>query len=193
MYVAIVKSEELKWCYVFYPAGPVLIHCLTRRLYLRVEDENTVRATSQKGDASKFYLKPSINPKYPDEFYICYKSSNGDESENPRQALKYLQTPLSLLGKNPGPLRVECHGRNRDIRLVLWNNIRMRHQCPASLLAWMSGSEVCYIQCARRRQKNGYVAVEQDGTCTRLCCVRSKHDSKGTLFEVVEDEDEGLR
>ena len=166
---------------LFYPAGPLLIHCLTRRLYLRVEDDNTVRATSQKGDASKFYLKPSINPKYPDEFYICYKSSNDKGSENPRQALQYLQTPLNWLGKRRGPLRVEYHGRNRDIRLVLWNSIRLHDPDPVPWSSWTNDQVSCFIQCARRRQKNGYIAVERD----QLCCVRSKHDSEGTLFQVV--------
>ena len=168
---------------LFYPAGPVLIYCVTRRLYLCVWADSIVRVTSQKRHASKFYLKPSINPKHPDEFYICYKGSNNDEIENPTNAPQYLLTPLNCSGKHFGPLRVGYHARDQDIRLVLWNSIRMNQQRPVSLSAWMNGAESCFIQCARRRIKNGYVAVEQDGN--HLCCVRSKHDSEGTLFQVV--------
>ena len=178
-----------------YAAGPLLVHCVTKDLYLHVGSNNSVDA---KSEASEFYLKRSMNSKYPDEFYICVKRSKpqhasgemgcqpqhaGDESENTRQLLQYLQTPLNVWGNNSGSLQVGYEARNREIRLVLRGSIRRRRQRPVSMSAWMSGSEVCFIQCARRKPKNGYIAVKQDGS---VCCVRSKLDSSiGTLFQIV--------
>ena len=179
--------------FCYYPVGPFLIHCATKDLYLCVRDDNSVVATKKKRNAAKFYLKQSGNPKYPYEFYICNKSCKSpklgtkdvmDIDDDKRQPLQYLQTSLNLLGYKSGPLRMVWHARDQDIRLVLRSAIRKPRQHPVSLSAWMSGSEMCFIQCARRIQKNGYIAVKRPGS--GICCVCSKSKrSAGTLFQII--------
>ena len=164
--------------------GPVFIRCATKDLYLNVNGVGHLRATSRKGDASEFYLKPSGNAKHPEEFYICYLRT--DMTEDAKRVPQYLQTPISIFGSNPGPLEFGYHIRDKETRLVLQSSVRKHHQPPVSLSAWMSGSEICFIQCARRR-KNGYLAVKQSEYSTFTCCVPSKSDSSvSTLFQIVQ-------
>ena len=182
--------------------GPVFIRCATNDLYLNVIGIGHLRATSKKSDASEFYLKPSGNPKHPEEFYICYfrsskrtnqndlfagfRNEETDTIEDAKRVPQYLQTPISIFGSNPGPLEFGYHIRDKETRLVLQSSVRKRHQPPVSLSAWMSGSEICFIQCARRR-KNGYLAVKQSEYSTFTCCVPSKRDSSvSTLFQIVQ-------
>ena len=180
------------------PAGPFLIRCVTNNLYLNVVGVNNVKATPNVSSASEFYLKPSGNPMHPEEFYICYFSSKHTEHDqqmfsddvttmhDAKRVPQYLQTPVSIFGSNPGPLEFGYHVRDRDTRLVLQSSVRKHHQPPVSLSAWMSGNEICFIQCARRR-KNGYVAVKQSEYSTFTCCVPSKRDSSvSTLFQLVQ-------
>ena len=183
--------------------GPVFIRCVTNDLYLNVVGVSHLRATSKKSDASEFYLKPSGNPNHPEEFYICYFSSkhtkhnqhlftefhdNETDIEDAKRVPQYLQTPVNIFGSNPGPLEFGYHIRDKDTRLVLQSSVRKQHQPPVSLSAWMSGSEICFIQCARRR-RNAYLAVKhvQSEHSTLTCCVPSKCDSSAsTLFQIVQ-------
>ena len=181
--------------------GPVFIRCVTNDMYLNVIGVSHLRASSKKCDASEFYLKPSGNPKHPEEFYICYFGSKhtrhnhhlfrNDETDNVEDAKRvpqYLQTPVNILGSNPGPLEFGYHIRDKETRLVLQSSVRKHHQPPVSLSAWMSGSEICFIQCARRR-RNSYLAVKhvQSDHSTHTCCVPSKRDSSAsTLYQIVQ-------
>ena len=183
--------------------GPVFIRCAINDLYLNVVGVSHLRATSKKSDASEFYLKQTGNPNHPEEFYICYSGSKhtkhnqhlfaefqNDETdiEDAKRVPQYLQTPVNIFGSNPGPLEFGYHIRDKDTRLVLQSSVRKRHQPPVSLSAWMSGSEICFIQCARRR-RNAYLAVKhvQSEHSTLTCCVPSKRDSSAsTLFQIVQ-------
>lgn len=182
--------------------GPVFICCPTNNLYLNVIGDGRLRATSKKSDASEFYLKLSGNPKHPDEFYICYFGSSkhnqhsvssevdSDETdvEDVKRVPQCLQTPINIFGSNPGPLEFGYHIRDKETRLVLQSYVRKHHQPPVSLSAWVSGSEICFIQCARRRKKR-YIAVKQseNSTSRDTCCVPSRRDSSvSTLFQIVQ-------
>ena len=172
--------------------GPLLIRCVANDLYLNVNGVGHLRATTRKSDASEFYLKSSGNPKCPEEFYICYfgskhaKHDQHSDIEDAKQVPQYLQTPINIFGSNPGPLEFGYHIRDKDTRLLLQSSVRKHNQPPVSLSAWMSGSETCFIQCARRRKK-GYLAVKQSEYSTYTCCVPSKHDSDAsTLFQIVQ-------
>ena len=171
---------------------------MINNLYLNVVGVNNVKATPNMSSASEFYLKPSGNPKHPEEFYICYFDSkhtecnqqmfidNETNMHDAKRVPQYLQTPISIFGSNPGPLEFGYLVRDRDTCLVLQSSVRKHHQPPVSLSAWMSGNEICFIQCARRR-KNGYIAVKQSEYSTFTCCVPSKRDSSvSTLFQVVQ-------
>ena len=178
-------------CFLLFLAGPFLIHCATSGahcLYWTVdESHHHVIAAPKKENASKFYIKPSNDPKHPDEFYICYydadisevrdKSASyrfDDSKEFVEPIPRYLVTPTDGFGCNPGPLKLKYQMRSRDTRLVLVSCARKRHQPPVSLSEWMSGREMCFIQCARRKHMKGYIAV--NGILGQTCCVHSKHN-----------------
>ena len=162
-------------------------------------------AVSSKTNASKFYVKASNNAKHPDEFYICYfdvdlsehrKIRPHDQFDKTKEYVepipRYLQTPIDMLGHNPGPLKLGYHIKSRNTRLVLVNAVRSHRQPPVSLSVWMSGREMCFIQCARRRQRKGYIAVTMDQFRTgyHTCCVHSKcnesQPSSFMLFQIVQ-------
>lgn len=132
-----------------------------------------MRGVFGKEHASHLYLKSSSNPKHPDEFYICYYTVDMCELENTSiedqldvhqnysEPLPcYLETPVNMFGSHPGPLRLCYNIRDEDTRLTLESSFKKRHQPPVSLSAWMSGREMCFIKCARRRHRNGYIAVK---------------------------------
>ena len=157
-----------------------------------------VTAVSNKINASKFYVKASNSAKHPDEFYICYfdvdlsehrKINTNDQFDETKEYVEpipcYLQTPIDMFGHNPGPLRLGYHIKSRNTRLVLVNAVRSHRQPPVSLSVWMSGREMCFIKCARRRQRKGYIAVTKNqlGTHYHTCCVHSKcNETQPTSF-----------
>ena len=81
--------------------------------------------------------------------------------------------------------------RSRDTRLTLVSPIKRHHQPPVSLSEWMSGREMCFIQCARRKHVKGYIAVVQNGIFGdyETCCVHSKRNEDEVtsfmLFQTV--------
>ena len=183
-----------------------MIHCATSGascLYWAVDESHHVMASSKKENASKFYVKPSDNPKHPDEFYICYYDTDISELRNKDTSYqfdgtkefvepipRYLMTPTDAFGRNSGPLKLKYQMRSRDSRLSLVSCIRKRHQPPVSLSEWMSGREMCFIQCARRKHMKGYIAVVENlyGQYD-TCCVHSKHNEDESmsfmLFQTV--------
>lgn len=183
-------------------AGPFLIRCATsgsKCLYWTVDTSSyCVIAISNKINASKFYVKASNNAKHPDEFYICYfdvdlsehrKINTNDQFDETKEYVepipRYLQTPIDMFGHSPGPLQLGYHIKSRNTRLILVNGLRSHRQPPVSLSVWMSGREMCFIQCARRRQRKGYIAVTMDqfGGGYHTCCVHSKcNESQRTSF-----------
>ena len=187
-------------------AGPFFIHCATSGdlcLYWAVDESHRVMA-SKKENASKFYIKPSDNPKHPEEFYICYYDANISELQERGNSYKfdeakefvepiprYLMTPTDAFGRNSGPLKLKYQMRSRDSRLSLVSCIRKHHQPPVSLSEWMSGREICFIQCARRKHMKGYIAVMRNVVYWRYetCCVHSKHNEDESmsfmLFQTV--------
>ena len=177
--------------FLLFLAGPFLIHCATSGalcLYWTVDESyHYVIAAPKKENASKFYIKSSNDPKHPDEFYICYydadisevrdKSASyrfDDSKEFVEPIPRYLVTPTDGFGCNPGPLKLKYQMRSRDTRLVLVSCARKRHQPPVSLSEWMSGREMCFLQCARRKHMKGYIAV--NSRLGQTCCVHSKHN-----------------
>lgn len=161
-------------------------------------------ATAGKKDASKFYIKPSSNPKHPDEFYICYYNDSNlhevntddqfDETKEYTEPIpRYLKTPINALGNAPGPLPLAYHGKSKETRLILVSNFRRSDQSPVSLSAWMSGREVCFIQCARRKTRRGFIAVREVGGGYQTCCVHSKQIEDESmsfmLFQLVKTPD----
>ena len=170
-----------------------MIHCATSGaecLYWTVDKGHHVTATSKKENALKFYIKPSNNPKHPEEFYICHYDADisadelqdKDEVDETKEFVepipRYLVTPTDAFGRNPGPLKLEYHVRSRDTRLSLVSCFRRRHQAPVSLSEWISGREMCFIQCARRKHMKGYIAVMRNKYHGHYetCCVHSKRN-----------------
>ena len=179
-----------------------MIHCATSAncLYWTVDEFYHVTAVSKKENASKFYIKPSNHPKHPEEFCICYYDSDivelqdKDQFDETKEFVepipRYLVTPTDAFGRNPGPLKLKYHVRSRDTRLNLVSCIRRRHQTPVSLSEWISGREMCFIQCARRKHMKGYIAVMRNELyCYKTCCIHSRRNEDESryfmLFQTV--------
>ena len=95
----------------------------------------------------------------------------------------YLKTPTNALGSAPGPLQLGYHVKSKETRLILTNCVRKHSQPPVSLSLWMNGREACFIQCSRRRQRKGFVAVtEVEGKYLTSCVHSRDNEEKSSTF-----------
>ena len=136
---------------LLFPVGPVYIYSKNNDniYYLKADAKSgCMVSTNRKEDASQFYLKLNENPKYPEEFFICYFLNRHLHLDLRR----YLHAPDCTSESNHGSVQY------KDVCFLLKSSIRDNHQHPVSLSAWMSGKEACYIRCARRWGK-AYIAV----------------------------------
>lgn len=102
---------------------------------------------------------------------------------------QYLQIPIGIFGCNPRPLKFDYCIQDEDVRFVLQSSVRKCPQSPVSLSAWMSGNEICFIQCARH-WRNVYISVKGSND---VCCVTSMRDSSIFIVDGIwEDVVEGL-
>ena len=150
----------------------------------------TLTAIYGKAFGSNFYLKPCSNSdKHPNEFLLCYYNTP-DETKTVdiehylvEPIPYYLQTPVNILGTNDGPLQFRVYNREKDCRLVLQSSLVKRRQPHVSLSAWMSGKEMCFIKCARRRSKNAFISVLADRAIDVHC---TNSLGNATLFQIVQ-------
>lgn len=156
-------------------AGPFLVACGgERQLYWSVDDSNfTVHATPNVKNASLFFVIPNDEGKYPHEFHITYMGDNRQlftrrvssltpMSQRPVEKIpRYLSASVTAFGTNAGPLRLKYHVMGKS-RLILES--RMGVKGPVSPSTWVSGREVFFINCTRRKLKrDGYICVKRRG------------------------------
>ena len=144
------------------------------RLHLKVDDNGKVIATPDVELASIFFLNSADNEDYPDEFMISYNGEDENALMRPKGILDpmsqeeplaplplYLNGPVSLCGRNHGPLEVKSNIiKEENARFVLQNRIDDGYQ-SVDFNTWMLGEEF-YVNCSRRRFKwDGYLAVQK--------------------------------
>ena len=183
--------------------GPFFITCGSGGdgPFLRVDPTNhdAVVATRDISTASPFYILPNDNPDIPNEFYIAHYEDISDTHKVTRRKSeisvfsehrskissvpKYLEAPLNWLGRNRGPLFMRDTVSEESSRFVLHhrviNNDKPR---PNPLNSWVSGGDMFYINCSRRRhRKDGYLCIrrihlrqprQQDNEDFITACVR---------------------
>ncbi|XP_019850062.1 PREDICTED: uncharacterized protein LOC109580917 [Amphimedon queenslandica] len=187
--------------------GPFLISCdLASGLFLAVDPEtHAVKATTEVTQATHFQIIPS-NDKY-NEFYITYHKEIGRVIQKRRDSIfhsteplstvaLYLDAPVSVRGRNNGPLYMSDTVSDESSRFVLHSRIIHNKVSPVSISTWTSGTEMFYINCSRRKRKiNGYLAVKrvrergtnEDTYITACVSSRKYHDSSNVhmLFQLV--------
>ena len=156
-------------------AGPFLVACGGKRqLYWSVDNsDHTVHATPNIKNASLFFVIPNDEGKHPHEFHIHYMGDNRKLLTRRVSSLTplsqpavemipcYLSASVSAFGTNSGPLQLKYHVVGKS-RLILES--RMGAGGPVSPSTWVSGHEVFFINCTRRRLKrDGYICVKRQG------------------------------
>uniref|UniRef100_A0A1X7V9S8 Uncharacterized protein n=1 Tax=Amphimedon queenslandica TaxID=400682 RepID=A0A1X7V9S8_AMPQE len=153
--------------------GPFLITCgIAAGLFLSVDPEtHAVKATSEVAKATHFQIIPS-DDKY-NEFYIAYHEEKarvlrrrrysvlaGDDPGS--TAALYLDAPVSVRGRNNGPLYMSDTVSDESSRFVLHSRIIHNKVSPVSISTWTNGTEMFYLNCSRRKRRiDGYLAIKR--------------------------------
>ena len=157
--------------------GPYKICCNDGKLFLKaVRGANDyscvfVYATSKIEEASSFYIYHTDDEDHPHEFQIVWKGDpdcNKDEAspamlKGEATTMRYLLAPVSMMGRNSGPLRLESQGFLSNglfsLNAPLTRSFLKGNE-NISTKGWLKGSESCLIRCTRRRWCfDGYLAV----------------------------------
>ena len=181
--------------------GPFLITALGRTgevVYFRViEADMTLTATIHERQASEFYVIQSKDKIY--DFHILYLR-NGTaprkrtilmftkEKDTSVPIPHYLTTPLTMFGRNNGPLCMELNPKQTDTLFHLHSRLQFRNNPPESIGPWVQGREAYFLNCyGRKYAKDGYLAIrciyDEDNHITyRPVCVPSRKFSKDHLM-----------
>ena len=148
-------------------------------MYLTVNQDQdyAVEGTINIDNASPFRIVPS-DGSHPNEFMLMYYSEktpgkfqqlrrgsstlNAHLQQAVRPVPRYLNAEASVRGKNSGPLHMVDRVDESCARLVLQSRIKSsQSKTVVDPNPWVSGREVYFIQCARRRfRKEGYFCVK---------------------------------
>lgn len=182
-------------------AGPFLISCGNDIFWTVDTDRDyAVEGTRNVRNASFFYIIPNDDGANPYEFTIAYYGDNrkilrhGSSTLTPtsKQVIepvaRYLDTYVRPFGTNPGPLHLKNHLRESRSRLTLHSRI-VRKCPPIDTATWVQGTDMYFINCARRRiKKDGYICMklrQRHGQAEFLTgCVSStsEHDDRTTFM-----------
>lgn len=187
--------------------GPYILSCRNDTVYLAINPEDgSVVATEDIHRSSLFYIIPTDVVDQPYGFYIAHYSDDSSSHRGVRRrstslALKqtslepvarYINAPLSVLGRNSGPLFVQESVSKHDSRFVLHHRIvGKKGSTPVSLTSWTSGRDTFYINCVSRKLRtDGYFAVKnrqrrRDASGNYItACVRNirHHDNHSTFL-----------
>ena len=108
----------------------------------------------------------------------------------------YLDAPVSVRGRNNGPLYMSDTVSDESSRFVLHSRIIQNKVSPVSISTWTSGNEMFYVNCSRRKRKiNGYLAIkrvrqrgtDEDTYITACMSSRKYHNNTSVhmLFELI--------
>ncbi len=155
------------------PAGPFLISCGNDNIFWTVNTERgyAVEGTRNIQNASLFFIIP-IDDGHPYEFNIAHYGDNHQflrrsstlvsTSKNVIEPVaRYVDASAGVRGRNSGPLHLKFHLHESSSRLTLHSRV-IKKSAPIDTAAWVSGREVFFINCARRRLKrDGYICMKQ--------------------------------
>ena len=160
-------------------AGPFIVACNDDGVYLTVNKSQNyaVEGTLDINRASPFHIVPS-DGSHPNEFMMVHYSETAtirDQKLRRRSSSlkanlgmavstvpRYLKANASVTGKNHGPLTMEMKLDETCARLVLQSRIiSKQHHMVMDTSSWVTGREVYFIRCARRRfKKEGFLCMK---------------------------------
>lgn len=140
--------------------------------------DSEVVGTTERKNASLFYVLQTDDSRHPNEFYVGYVGDNLKDLELPKgpsnpiskinklaPTPKYVTAVLTRMGKCEGPLRVSAGAHRNYARFSLHNSVPRRYtamRSPIDTDKWAEGGGY-FINCARRLFKlDGYLAMEKD-------------------------------
>ena len=108
----------------------------------------------------------------------------------------YLDAPVSVRGRNNGPLYMSDTVSDESSRFVLHSRIIHNKVSPVSISTWTNGTEMFYLNCSRRKRRiDGYLAIKrvrqrganEDTYITACMSNRKYHDSSNIhmLFQLI--------
>lgn len=168
-----------------FSGGPFLISGGAKNdLYLRVNYNDEVRATTKKDDASFFVIDKAVAGG---ELTIAFISSQQDVKENQARVPQYLQSNSRKTGYDEGPLKIgRYRGAFYGVKFIL-------RQFPLNLTkskkVFLNSSEadLCYLRVTPRHlQRKSYVGLKVDAkqkTNSYGVCEHSKsEDGVGGVY-----------
>ena len=180
-------------------AGPFIVACNDDGVYLTVNKSQNyaVEGTLNISKASPFHIIPS-DGSHPNEFMMVYYSEKatiqkqklrrGSSSLTTHLQMavspmpRYLKANTSITGRNHGPLTMEMKIDETCARLVLQSRIiSKKHNMVMDTSSWVTGREVYFIRCARRRfKKEGFLCMKykpsQEGLPPYRLKIASSHE-----------------
>ena len=153
--------------------------CNDDRVYLTVNKEQNyaVEGTLDINRASPFHIVPS-DGSHPNEFMMVHYTQNASiraqELRRCSSSLnaylhmaispmpRYLKANTSIAGHNHAPLTLEMKIDETCARLVLQSRIiSKKHHMVMDTSSWLTGREIYFIRCARRRfKKEGFLCMK---------------------------------
>jgi hypothetical protein len=142
------------------------------------EDSREVQGTSEKKDASLFYIIKTDSSRHPHDFYIGYVGNDLSALElpkgpaNPMSKSKaalapiphYVTADLGMMGSSNQPLRVTAGTHKNRARFTLHSSTVRKYaftRTPVDTDKWAEGGGY-FINCSRRMFKlDGYVAMDR--------------------------------
>ena len=185
--------------------------CNDDGVYLTVNRRQNyaVEGTLDINKASPFHIVPS-DGSHPNELMMVYyggkaairdqKLRRGSTSLNTHLEMaispmpRYLNAKASIFGKNYGPMTMEMKVDETSARLVLQSRIiSKKHHMVVDTSSWVTGREVYFIRCARRRfKKEGFLCMKykpgREGLPYRLKIIPStdkQDESHFMLFRLL--------
>lgn len=132
--------------------------------------DNNVIATNEIQRASPFFIKPIDDGDNPYEFLIAHYGEKSKkrssttlimEPQNLEPIARYLEAPVNVLGKNPGPLCLKQNTVQEISRFALHSRL-VASGTPVMINEWISGRDIFYINCSRREwARDGYLCVKE--------------------------------
>ena len=153
--------------------------CNDDGVYLTVNKSQNyaVEGTLDINRASPFHIVPS-DGSHPNEFMMVHYSEKatirdrklrrGSSSLNAHLQMavspmpRYLKANASMTGNNHGPLTMEMKIDETRARFILQSRIiSKKHDKVMDTSSWVTGREVYFIRCARRRfKKDGFLCMK---------------------------------
>ena len=134
----------------------------------------TIEGTRQREGASSFFIIPTDDSDHPYEFLIGWQGdehrhiqraassfSAGHTTSGPR-TFRYLDAPVSILGRNDGPLQLKHNITEKHGRFSLHSRLVQHHAGPIELRDWVNGNDLFFVNCTRRTARiDGFLAMKR--------------------------------